>query len=186
MSNQRARMLVEALASAPKDLTRLLRPLTEFQSTAVTGDHWSAAQIVYHLAQIELLSFARFVRINEEDNPREPFIHPDLRGYSNKIPVDHLLTAFTVARATTTDFLASLSPQQWLRKCTHETLGVAKLHQMVRLLIAHDSDHLAQIATLREQFNALQEVEGQIITAPRMAQNSGDLAFPNSQASGKS
>ena len=142
-------MLIDALASAPTDVARMLRPLTADEATISIDNSWSIAQVVCHMAQIEPLTLARFERIVSQDNPREPFIHPDHAAWLPTVSANEWLLRFTEARAKAVNFLSTLTHQQWLRQCAHETLGVAKLHQMVRLLIAHDSEHLAQIVTLR-------------------------------------
>ncbi len=142
-------MLIEALDSAPRDAARLVRPLSLLQAHNGLAGGWSVIQIVSHMATMEPLVLARFQRVVLEEIPMEPTMATVSAAVPGGAPVDDYVRRFDQLRQETTRFLTQLSHQAWLRACTHETLGVAKLHQLVRLLIAHDSEHLAQISTVR-------------------------------------
>ena len=152
MINPRAQMLIDALASGPKDVARMLRPLNadNMRFVPMAGE-WCIAQVVAHLIDIEPKFRARLQRIVEQDNPHEPFIVPDENAYDASIPIEVLLAEFAERRVATTSYLASLKNTDWIRICTHDTFGVTKLHQQVRILIGHDNEHLAQIIAIREK-----------------------------------
>ena len=144
-------MLLEALDSAPRDLARMLRPLTAEKTLRSIRNGWSIAQVAGHMALNEAPARARFERVVWEADPRVILIDAGAPEGDDRTTAGEWLARFADARAKTIDFLGTVTHQQWLRQCTHETLGVAKLHQLVRMLIAHDSEHLAQIAVLREE-----------------------------------
>lgn len=155
MPNPRAQMLIDALASGPKDVARMLRPVAEVDLRVVpAAGEWCIAQVVAHLVDIEPKFRARLQRIVEQDNPHEPFINPNESAYDVSVSVADGLAAFAKQRAATTDYLTTLKNTDWLRICTHDTFGVTKLHQQVRILIGHDNEHLAQIVSIREKLAA--------------------------------
>ncbi|MCW1969439.1 MAG: DinB family protein [Anaerolineae bacterium] len=155
MPNPRAQMLIEALASGPKDVARMLRPVAEADLwVAPAVDEWCVAQVVAHLVDIEPKFRARLQRIVEQDNPHEPFINPDEAAYDATVPISTWLVEFGKQRAVTTAYLSGLKNTDWIRICTHDTFGVTKLHQQVRILIGHDNEHLAQIVSIREKLAA--------------------------------
>ncbi len=143
-------VLLEALASMPKDLAFMLRRADE---TAVhlrrTPDQWSVADVLVHLTTIESLYLARLQRIVVEERPYLPYLHPETRPEPSQIPLAELLTSFNNARSQTLNYLQSLKAGAWQRPAVHETLGETKLRYMVQLLVEHDTEHLNQIVMLR-------------------------------------
>lgn len=149
--NSKYQMLIEALDGTPRDLARLTRRVDEAAALVRPGpDKWSVKDVIAHLADIEDKFRARFVRMVEQDNPREPFIHPDPASHDLTLDVQDLIDLFAAKRATTTNYLRGLTHQQWLRTCEHETFGQTKLRKQVEILIGHDNEHLAQIVSIRE------------------------------------
>lgn len=149
--NEKYQMLIEALDGTPRDLTRLTRRVDEAAALVrPSSDAWCVKDVIAHLADIEVKFRARFVRMVEHDNPREPFIHPDPFSHDLSKSVPALIDQLAAERATTTDYLRGLTHQQWLRTCEHETFSVTKLRKHVEILIGHDNEHLAQIVSIRE------------------------------------
>lgn len=151
--DKRYLLLIEALDGTTKDLTRLVKPLTETSARLHPADEWSVATIIAHLIYIEPLFLTRFKRIVEQDNPHEPFIGPNEAEHiatSQHHSITELIDAFKSQRAVTTSFLATLTQPQWLRTCTHDEFGVTRLRKQVEILIGHDNQHLAQMVSVRE------------------------------------
>jgi uncharacterized damage-inducible protein DinB len=151
--DKRYLMLIEALDGTAKDLTRLVKPLTEVTAHLHPANEWSIATIIAHLIYIEPLFRARLKRIVEIDNPHEPYIGPDEAEHiatSQHHSITELIEAFKSQRAITTEFLAGLTQQQWLRVCTHDEFGITRLRKQVEILIGHDNQHLAQMVSVRE------------------------------------
>ncbi|MFC1464619.1 MAG: DinB family protein [Candidatus Brachytrichaceae bacterium NZ_4S206] len=144
-------MLLEALNGTPRDLARLTRRVDEAAALVRPAlGAWCIKDVIAHLAEVEIEFRARFVRMVEQDNPRESLIRPDPATHDLTKDVKDLIDIFSAERAVTVDYLRGLTPQQWLRTCTHETLGVTKLRRQVEILIGHDNEHLAQIVSIRE------------------------------------
>ena len=143
-------VLLKALASMPKDLALLLRRADE---TAVhqrpTPDQWAIADVLTHLAAIELLYLARLQRIVVEERPFLPYLHPETRPEPSQTPLAALLASFNQARSQTLTYLESLNAGAWQRPAVHETLGETKLRYLVQLLVEHDTEHLNQLVTIQ-------------------------------------
>jgi hypothetical protein len=149
--NAKYQMLIEALDGTPRDLTRLTKRMDDAEALIRPApDTWCVKDVIAHLADVEDKFRARFVRMVEQDNPREPFIHPDPSSHDLTMNVADLIDAFAAERAATTDYLRGLTHQQWLCTCEHETFGQTKLRKQVEILIGHDNEHLAQIVSIRE------------------------------------
>ena len=149
--NEKYQMLIEALDGTERDLARLTKRVDEAAALVRPApDAWCVKDVIAHLADIEDKFRVRFVRMIEQDNPHEPFIHPDPTSHDMSKTVPELIEAFAAKRAVTTDYLQGLDHQQWLRPCTHETFGETRLRKQVEVLIGHDNEHLAQIVNIRE------------------------------------
>jgi uncharacterized damage-inducible protein DinB len=151
----RRSVLMEALAATPRDLARMLRPVDAATALArPTPNDWCVADVVAHLGYIEPLYLARLHRIAEQDNPREPYMHPDTSAHDLTRPLSELFDEFAARRAETLAFLAGLNQRDWGRPLVHATIGPTKLRDQVQALVTHDNDHLEQIVTLRERLEA--------------------------------
>lgn len=146
----RRERLIEALQSAPHDLQRLLRPLDEAQARQRGNPtQWSVADAVAHLAAVEERFLHRFRRVVAEELPTVPFIHPE-ETYDLSPATAALVQQFTERRAATVAFLQGLSQNDWARRVLREDEQIpSTLRDQVQLLVEHDSEHLAQIVTLR-------------------------------------
>ena len=147
----RRSVLIEALSATPSDLGRMLRPIPDIAALArPTPESWCAADVVAHLAYIEPLYLARLRRIAEQDNPFEPYMHPDASAHDVSRPLAELHAEFVARRAATIHFLMALPQRDWGRPLVHETIGPTRLRDQVQALVEHDSDHLNQLIALRE------------------------------------
>ena len=148
----RREMLMASLQATVHDLIRNLRTVDEATARrAAAPDEWSIADVVAHLGYIEPLYLARLRRIMAEDNPTVPYLHPNREAHDITRPLNTLLQEFILRRAETVLFLRELEQSDWARRVTHETWGSGRLRDHVQQLVEHDSDHLQQIITLREQ-----------------------------------
>jgi uncharacterized damage-inducible protein DinB len=147
----RREMLIASLQATVPDLIRNLRAVDEAAARwAPAPDAWSMLDVVAHLGYIEPLYLARLRRIVEQDNPFEPYLHPDRGAHDLARSLNELLQQFILRRAETVVFLQKLEQRDWARPVTHETMGPGRLRDHVQMLVEHDSDHLGQIITLRE------------------------------------
>jgi len=144
-------VLFDSLHATLTDLQRITRPVGAADAVRrAEPDRWSVADVVAHLAQIEPLMRARFVRVVTQKRPFEPHLHPDERAHDLTRPLSSLVEDFVRERRATLDYLAALAPGDWNRKFTHHSDGEQLLRQGVLALVGHDNDHLEQIATIRD------------------------------------
>ena len=143
-------ILLDALASMPKDLAFMLRRAEE---TAVhqrpTPQDWSIADVLAHLTTIEHLYLARLQKIVAEERPFLPTLHPETKPEPDPRSVRELVTAVQGARQQTLTFLHGCKAGDWQRPAVHKTLGETKFRFMVQLLVDHDTEHLNQIIEIQ-------------------------------------
>ncbi|MBK8901290.1 MAG: DinB family protein [Anaerolineaceae bacterium] len=148
-------VLLDALASMPKDLGFMLRRAEE---TAVhhrpTPQDWSIADVLVHLAAIEPLYLARLQKIVAEERPFLPYLHPETKPEPDPRPLAELVTAVGEARQQTLTFLHACKAGDWQRPAVHETLGDTKFRFVVQLLVDHDTEHLNQIIQIQEKLKS--------------------------------
>jgi len=151
----RRSVLIESLQSTPRDLARLLRPIDDAAARwRPAPGEWCLADVVAHLSYCEEPYLARLRRVVEQDNPFEPYLHPDESAHDLTRPLAELLEAFVVRRAETIAFLSGLDQRDWGRPLVHETIGPTRLRDQVQELVAHDNVHLEQVVALRERLEA--------------------------------
>jgi len=145
-------VLLQALASTPADLARLVRSADhETLHWQNTANDWSAAAVLLHLAQVEKAYRHRLQRIANEDEPHVPSIDPEVGEIPGDVAADSLLHEFESERAQTIAFLKELSPGGWQRPAIHETLGRTTLRYQVQNLVDHDIEHTNQLVEVLRQ-----------------------------------
>lgn len=114
---------------------------------------WSAAEIVQHLADSEMISAIRLRRLLVEDNPAIQ-AYPEAvyaeRFFYNERDIAPALEAFRAARATTVQLLERMTEEDWQRKGTHSESGAYGTEIWLKSYAAHAHDHAGQIRRLRE------------------------------------
>ncbi|HJZ48882.1 MAG TPA: DinB family protein [Roseiflexaceae bacterium] len=151
----RRAVLIESLQSTPRDLARLLRPIDDVAGRwRPSPGEWCIADVVAHLSYCEEPYLARLRRVVAQDNPFEPYLHPDESAHDLTRSLADLLEAFVARRAETVAFLSGLGQRDWGRPLVHETIGPTRLRDQVQELVAHDNVHLEQVVALRERLEA--------------------------------
>lgn len=144
-------ILLKALRSTPADLDAMLKRIGEEDARQrPTPDQWSLSDVLNHLIYVEGKYQARLKRVVDEECPHVPVIEPDETAHNLQIPPRQLLAHFGQARSTTLQFLENLSMGQWQRPAVHPDLGQTTLRFLVQYLVDHDTEHLSQMAMLRQ------------------------------------
>lgn len=152
-------VLLEALASTPADVGRLVRGLDEsaatwrgdgwsWHDTWSWHDAWSCRDVVAHLSAIEPLYLARLRRIVAEDKPTVAALYPDESTHDTTLPTAALAERFLTIREVTIAWLREISAGDWQRPAIHETKGPTTLRFLVQDLVAHDIEHTSQLAAI--------------------------------------
>ena len=148
-SIQPALLLIE---KTPILLETMLRDLPEeLVRWKPSAERWSIAEVLGHLADIEMVYADRTRRIVTEDTPTlQKFdaagtvvVGDYVRGSGSEN-----LACFIKTRRSTVILLRSIPPDSGEREATHSELGNITLHQMLSEWASHDLGHLRQIAEL--------------------------------------
>jgi hypothetical protein len=145
---------VDVLSRTPALLTAGLRGLPEPWLEAREGpDTWCAREVVGHLVHGEDTDWMPRARIILEHGERrafEPFDRVAQRTRFAGWSVDALLDAFAARRAANLEVLRGwrLTPAQLALRGRHPELGTVTLEQLLATWVAHDLDHVVQIARL--------------------------------------
>ncbi len=154
MTQAERQELIDRYADGYNEVTRALEGFPADRLTARTiPGKWSAAEIIHHLADSEMMSAIRLRRLLVEDNPA-------IQGYPEAVYAERLvynsrdiapaLEAFKAARATTVQLLERMTEEDWQRKGTHSESGAYGSEIWLRNYAAHAHDHAGQIRRLRE------------------------------------
>lgn len=148
-------ILLQALASTPSDVERLVRGLEDVP-TAWRPDNtvWSPGEIVDHLLAVEQIYLQQIRRLLREEEPLLPPLHPpnERRYASVGLPV--AAARFRQARAMTLTTLQDLPPGAWQRAGIHEAKGRITLRFIVQSLVEHDIEHTNQLVEIRPAWRA--------------------------------
>ena len=143
---------VAVLERTPATLTRLLDGLPDIWIRATEGDGtWSPFDVIGHLIhgeQVDWIPRARHILAGKTD-PFEPFDRTaQFRESEKKKTLKELLTTFADLRRENLAALEemNLRPPDLQKAGLHPELGPVTLGQLLATWVAHDLDHIAQIA----------------------------------------
>jgi hypothetical protein len=145
---------IEILERTPATLRSLLHGLSDEWITATEGgDTWSPFDVVGHLLHGEKTDWIERMDIILSDNvdktfkPFDRFAQfTDSKGKS----LSQLLDEFESLRSQNIQYLKSksLTPADLMRTGTHPVLGTVILANLLSTWVAHDLNHIAQIARI--------------------------------------
>ena len=143
---------IAMLARTPETLSALLRGLPEGWIAAHEGgETWSALDVIGHLIHGERADWmprARIILEHGEARPFETFDRFAQFAASKGRTLDSLLEEFATVRQENLRTLATLglTEADFDRRGRHPQLGAVTLRQLLATWVAHDLDHVAQIA----------------------------------------
>jgi len=130
-------------------LTRLLKGQSPAKlRKRPAPDKWSAADIVAHLADVEIVQGWRMRSIlGAPGGPIQAFDQDAwvVSGHYDKRDPRKCLEQFRVLREANLALLKTLSPQQWKHYGMHSERGQESIEHIVALIAGHDINHLEQI-----------------------------------------
>jgi len=142
--------LVDALAAMPSRLREVLRGLQAGALTRVLdGGGWSAIEVVRHVRDAVQVYGMRFKWMILQDDPFLPNYDEDrwvAASPDGPAQLDAVLDELAAYRAETVRLLRALPAEGWSRRGRHEVLGSVELEPYVRHQLAHEEQHLAQMA----------------------------------------
>lgn len=114
-------------------------------------DKWSIAEILAHLADVEIVQAWRMRSIlGAPGTPIQAFDQDvwATAGHYEKRDPRKSLELFRVLREANLALLSSLTPEQWKLYGLHTERGEESIELLVRMLAGHDLNHLEQIEAI--------------------------------------
>ena len=116
-------------------------------------DRWTAAQILAHLAEAEIVWAYRIRKVlGAEGQPIEAYDQNEWVKNSGYLQADanFALSLFRALRKANIALLKSLTPEQWERYGIHSERGKESIVQMIRMMAGHDINHVRQMESIAE------------------------------------
>jgi hypothetical protein len=144
------RPLEAILRATPDEIARQLDAIGVEESTvAPAPGKWSAAEIVAHLADCELVFAFRLRQTLAEDNHIvQPFDQEKWAVTYTGIPAEEALAVFSAIRKWNLRLLLTALPAAAKRPVTHPERGTMTFQTIVETMAGHDLNHLGQLERL--------------------------------------
>ncbi|MDN4526009.1 YfiT family bacillithiol transferase [Fictibacillus fluitans] len=142
---------ISDIESAPQTLKKAVENLNDPQlDTPYRPGGWTSRQVVHHLADSHLNSYARFKLALTEENP---LIKPYQEALwaelpDSRLPVDISIHLLENLHARWVVLLRSLSPRDLNKSFTHPDSGKVTLAQNIGLYSWHGRHHISHITSL--------------------------------------
>ncbi|TAK01839.1 MAG: DinB family protein [Chloroflexota bacterium] len=141
------RALRDALAVLPRRIAAAVEASPLAPDDAPEPGEWSAREVVRHLAAVEEeVWHVRLDALATESFPEWPWVEPGLWSGPGDGAFETALEVFVARRGATLARLDALDAAGWARSGRHVVYGVLDVAAMLRILIDHDAEHLAQVA----------------------------------------
>ncbi len=138
------------LASTPGALAEALAAIGDAKlAVAPAPGKWSAAEIVCHLADCELVFGFRLRQTLAEDGPTvQPFDQDKWAAMYPGVAAGHALEVFTALRGWNLRLLEAALPEAADRPAHHPERGTMTFQTVVETMAGHDLNHLGQLRRL--------------------------------------
>jgi hypothetical protein len=144
------RALDTILAATPGEIGRLIPAVgAEKENDAPAPGKWSAAEIIAHLADCELVFGFRLRQTLAENGPTiQPFDQDKWAANYTGVPAKQALEVFTALRAWNLRLIGLTLPQAAERPVKHPERGTMTFLTLVETMAGHDLNHLGQLKKL--------------------------------------
>lgn len=138
------KVILGSTAAQIELLLEVLEP--QQQSVPPAPGKWSAAEIVCHLADCELVFAFRLRQTLAEDGPTiQPFDQEKWAKSYRGITASKALEVFTAMRGWNLSLIDSALPGAAERPVTHPERGTMTFRDLVETMAGHDLNHLGQL-----------------------------------------
>ena len=146
------RPLIEILSTTPDVVSTLLAKIGEARATAAPAPgKWSAAEIVAHLADCDLVFGFRLRQTLAEDAPViQPFDQDKWAATYPGVTAAQAFAAFASLRAWNLHLIELALPTSAGRKMIHPERGEMTFQTVVETMAGHDLNHLGQLRRIAE------------------------------------
>jgi hypothetical protein len=144
------RALDTILAATQGEIGRLILAIgAEKENAAPAPGKWSAAEIIAHLADCELVFGFRLRQTLVENAPTiQPFDQEKWAATYTGVPAKQALEVFTALRGWNLRLIGLALPQAAERPVTHPERGMMTFLTIVETMAGHDLNHLGQLKKL--------------------------------------
>ena len=144
---------LEILKTTVKRIEKALNGISSERLQEKKDDKWSAAEILAHYAEGEIVFGYRIRMIlSSSGSPIQAYdqnIFMQNAKYLAARP-DMALALLRSLRRTNIEFLKSLTPEQWDYYGMHSERGKETIRDITRLYAGHDLNHLQQLERLQQ------------------------------------
>jgi hypothetical protein len=147
------RPLDAILASTADQITKYLAVIgVRKENVPPAPGKWSAAEIVCHVADCEIVFSFRMRQTLAEDGPTvQPFDQDKWAAVYRRIPAAEALAAFSALRKWNLALIRAALPAAAGRTMTHPERGTMTFQTIAETMAGHDLNHLAQLKRLAGQ-----------------------------------
>jgi hypothetical protein len=140
---------LKAQSAMPKKLARLIKGATPAKlRKRPAPEKWSAAEIIAHLADVEIAVSWRIRSIlGAPGTPVQAYDQDAwvVAGHYSKRDARKSLDQFRVLRETNLALYKMLAPEQWKHFGIHAERGEESVERIVQMIAGHDINHLEQV-----------------------------------------
>ena len=144
------RTVQEILAATPSTLAGLIETIGPAKTaTAPAPGKWSAAEIISHLADCELVFAFRLRQTLAEDSPVvQPFDQEKWAAVYGGISANQACDVFAAARGWNLLLLRTVMPGAATRTVTHPERGTMTFQTIIETMAGHDLNHIGQLHSI--------------------------------------
>jgi uncharacterized damage-inducible protein DinB len=149
LDNAQGQDPIKVQTTTPKKLARLIKGIpTPKLRKRPAPDKWSVAEILAHLADVEIVYGWRMRSILGAPGTSVQAFDQDawvMAGHYEKRDPRKSIELRRTVREANLALLKSLSPEQWKHFGQHAERGQESIEHIVRMIAGHDINHIAQI-----------------------------------------
>jgi hypothetical protein len=146
---------ISKIEETPARMRAAVAGLTEEQlDTPYRPEGWTVRQVVHHVPESHLNSYARFKLAITEDEPTiKPYFEDRWAELEDarQAPIALSLDLLDALHGRWIWFLRSLKQQDFERTFRHPELGIVSVDKNIALYAWHGQHHVAHITSLRER-----------------------------------
>ena len=141
------RAIQDILAATPATLAGLIESIGPTKAVVSPAPgKWSAAEIISHLADCEVVFAFRLRQTLAEDNyVIQPFDQEKWGASYSGIQANQALGVFTAVRGWNLQLLRGALPQAASRSVTHPERGTMTFQTIIETMAGHDLNHIGQL-----------------------------------------
>ncbi len=149
LANAQGQDPLKLQSATPKKLARLIKgvPTAKLRKRPAP-EKWSVAEILAHLADVEIVIGWRMRSIlGAPGTPVQAYDQNAwvIAGHYEKRDLRESIELHRVVREANLSLLKSLSPDQWKLYGQHSERGQESIEHIVRMVAGHDINHIKQI-----------------------------------------